>query len=293
MKSEMRRYSAMRVNLNMNEKSISPVIGMVLMMLIIVFVSTIVILKISEISRINKINVPITMLKISPSQHGIIVQHTGGDAINYKEIAFILESNDERMKISIDDVIINDSNFNGLFDPNEEIIIPSSLLKYHFYEIFVIYIPSSLVIHKAKIMLPITQTSTPTPIVFEDTFDNGPKSGWQYEYKFCSGWKFMNGYAESTANAVGAKAVIYRTITLNSDGWIEFDWLCTGSSSWFEFYVDGKLKAWCPKNGKWHHVKIPLTAGTHEIKWVHEVRGMMAYNEKAWLDNVKVYQELK
>ncbi|ANF22402.1 hypothetical protein [Thermococcus piezophilus] len=96
---------------------------------------------------------------------------------------------------------------------------------------------------------------------------------------------------ESTANAVGAKAVIYRTVTLRSDGWIEFDWLCSGSGTWFHFYVDGKLKKICTKDGEWHHAKVSLTAGTHEIKWIHEVGGMMAYNEKALLDNVVVYEE--
>jgi len=142
-----------------------------------------------------------------------------------------------------------------------------------------------------QITLTPTPTPTPTPnLVFEDDFNDGPEDGWQYYSKFCSGWKFENGYAESTANAVGAKAVIYRNVTLSSDGWIEFDWLCSGSGSQFEFYIDGKLKKICEKDGEWHHEKVLLTAGTHEIKWVHEVGGMMAYNEKALLDNVAVYE---
>lgn len=128
-------------------------------------------------------------------------------------------------------------------------------------------------------------------LVFEDTFDGGPEEGWQYEHRFCSGWKFSNGYAESTANAVGAKAIIYRTITLSSSGRVEFDWLCSGSGTQFYFYVDEELKKVCPKDGRWHHVSVPLAPGTHTIKWYHEVGGMMAYNERAYLDNVRIYLE--
>jgi FlaG/FlaF family flagellin (archaellin) len=278
-----------------SSKAVSPVIGMVLMLAIALAIAAVlvsVLISPEITSKLGVINTPIAAFEITSSQDGIVIRHAGGDAISYAEIAFKLQSDSETKKVSLSDVIVKDANANGLFDPGEEVVIPFSLLKGKSYEIYVIYTPTSLTIFKSKLITTsITPTPTPTPVVFEDTFDEGPKDGWQYEYKFCSGWDFSNGYAESTAKAVGAEASIYRVITLNSNGRVEFDWLCSGSGTLFYFYVDGHLKKICTKDGNWHHESVSLTAGTHEIRWYHKVEGMMAYNERAWLDNVIVYQE--
>jgi hypothetical protein len=96
-----------------------------------------------------------------------------------------------------------------------------------------------------------------------------------------SGYEYYNGMS----------TYLTRTVTVVEDGELSF-WMKTDTEEGKDFLIfsiDGEEKFRDSGENEWSEVKIPLTAGVHELRWVYQKDASgHAGSDRVWIDDVEI-----
>lgn len=136
---------SMKFLLGLSAKGVSNCLGIFLILVVGIALTTISVSVIAGMVH-EPAKTPHVVIGLSQSREGIIIRHEGGDSIKYSALEILVQNNTETRKFMADNLIKRDLDGNGMFDLNDEVIIPYTRLGEGFYKIRVIYLPAFLAI---------------------------------------------------------------------------------------------------------------------------------------------------